>query len=54
MKEIRPIKNICYDSFIKYFSEPIRKIVGGFKDKMVSLLKRNTPKNTKHQKFKDI
>ena len=48
MKEIRPVKSTWYDWLIKYISGPIRKIVGGFKDKMVSLLKRSTPKNTKH------
>ena len=54
MKEIRPVKSTWYDWLIKYISGPIIKIVGGFKDKMVSLLKRSTPKNTKHQKLSDI
>ena len=35
MKKIIPVKKIWYDWLIKYISEPIRKIVGGFKDKIV-------------------
>ena len=31
---------------INYIPEPIRKSVGGFKDKIVSLFKKNTPKQT--------
>ena len=34
MKEIKPIKNIWYDWLINYISEPLRKSVGGFKDKI--------------------
>ena len=33
MKNIRPIKNTWYDWLINYIPEPIRKCVGGFKDK---------------------
>ena len=44
MKKIRPVKNILYDWLINYIPEPIRKIVGGFKNKIVSLFKTNTPK----------
>ena len=44
MKEIRPIKNTWYDWIIN--SEPIRKSVGGFKDKIISFFKTNTPKQT--------
>ena len=39
MTKIRPIKNTWYN-------KPIRKSVGGFKDKIVSLFKTNTPKQT--------
>ena len=35
MKEIRPIKNSWYDWLISYISEPVTKIVGGFKDKIL-------------------
>ena len=35
--KIRTIKNTCYDLSIDYIPEPIRKSVGGFKDKNVSL-----------------
>ena len=44
MKKIRPIKNTWYDWLINYNPEPIRKSVGGFKDKVISLFKTNTPK----------
>ena len=46
MKKIRPIKNTWYDWLINSIPEPIRKSVGGFKDKIVSLFKTNTPKQT--------
>ena len=45
MKKIRSIKNTCYDWFINYISEPIKK--GSFKDKVASLFKTNTSKQTK-------
>ena len=38
--------NTWYDWLINYILEPIRKIVGGFKDKVVSLSKTNTFKQT--------
>ena len=37
-------KNTWYDSLINYIPESTRKFVGGFKDKVVSLFKRNTTK----------
>ena len=40
---MRPIKNTWYDWLIHYISKPIAKIVGGFKDKIVSLFVTNTP-----------
>ena len=43
-KKIRPVRNTWYDCFNNYFPEPIRKSVDGFKDKIVSLFKSNTPK----------
>ena len=45
MKKMRPIKNSWYDWLINYIPEPIAKIVGGFKDKIVSLFLKKT-----HQK----
>ena len=39
MKKKGPIKNTWYDLSINYFPGPIRKTVGDFKDKVVSLLK---------------
>ena len=46
IKKIRPIKNNWYDWLINYIPEHIRENVGGFKDKIVSLFKTNTPKQT--------
>ena len=54
MKKIRPIKNICYDWLINYIPEPIRKSVGGFKDKIVSLFKTNKPKQTVYGRGKKL
>ena len=51
MKKIRPIKNTWYDRLSNYIPEPIRKGVGGFKDK-VSIFKTNTPKQTVYRKGK--
>ena len=44
MKKIRPIKNTWYDWLINYIPEATRKSVVGFKDKLNSLFKANTPK----------
>ena len=38
-------KNTWHDWLIKYIPEPIRKIVGGFKDKVVSLFETDTSKD---------
>ena len=45
MKRKRPSINTWYDWLINYILEPIRKIVGGFKDKVASIFKTNTPKD---------
>ena len=37
--------NTQHDLLISYFLEPIRNIVGGFKDKVVSLFQKNTQKD---------
>ena len=42
MNKVRPLKNTWYYWLINYIPEPIRKSVGGFKDKIVSLFKTNT------------
>ena len=47
MKKMRPFKNTCYDWLINYIPEPIRKSVGDFKDKIVSLFNTNTPEQNK-------
>ena len=44
MKKLRPIKNTRDDWLIDYIPSPIRKSVGGFKDKIASLFETNTPK----------
>ena len=46
MKKKRPIKNTWNDWLIDYIPGPTIKGVGGFKDKIVSLFKTNTPKQT--------
>ena len=56
MKKIRPIKNTCCDWLISYISELvyISKGVGGFKNKIVSLFKINTSKQTLHGRGKKL
>ena len=54
MKKIGPIKNTCYDWLISYISEPLRKSVGGFKNKIVNLFKTNTPKQTVYRRGKKL
>ena len=54
VKKIRPIKNTWYDWLISFIPEPIRKSVGGFKDKIVSLFKTNTPKQTVYGRGKKL
>ena len=46
MNKISPIKNIWYDWLINYIPEPIRESLGNFKEKIVSLFKPKTPKQT--------
>ena len=49
MQKIRLTKNTWFDWLIDYFPEPIRKSVGGFKNRILNILnifKRNTPKQT--------
>ena len=38
MTKIRPIINTCYNWLVSYIPEPITKILGGFKDKLVNFL----------------
>ena len=40
MKKIRPIKNSWYNWLFSYIPEPVRTSVGGFKDKVISLLRQ--------------
>ena len=54
MKKIRPIKNTWYDRLSNYIPEPIRKGVGGFKDKVLSLFNTNTLKQTMHGRGKKL
>ena len=54
MKKIKPIKNTWYDWLINYIPEPIRKSVGDFKDKIVSLFKTNTPEQTVYGRGKKV
>ena len=45
-KKIEPIKNTWYDWLINYIPESVTKIVGDSKDKIVSLFKTSTLKQT--------
>ena len=45
LKKKRSIENIWYNWSINYIPEPIRKTIGGIKDKVVNLFKTNTPEN---------
>ena len=54
MKKIRPIKNSWYDWLINYIPEPIRKSADGFKNKVISLVKINTPKQTVYERGKKL
>ena len=44
MKKVRPVKNTWYDWLINCIPEPVRKSLGGLKEKIVSLFKTNPPK----------
>ena len=48
------MKNTWYDWLINYILEPFRKGLGGFKDKIVSLFKTNTPKQTVYGRGKEL
>ena len=54
MKKIRQIKNNWYDWLINYIPELIRKSVGGFKDKILSLFKTNKPKQIMYGRGKKL
>ena len=54
VKKMRPVKNIWYDWLINYIPEPVRKSVGCFKDKIISLFKTNTPKQTVYERGKKL
>ena len=54
MKKIRPIKNTCYNWLMNYTPEPITKIVGGFKDKTLSVFNTKTPSQTVYGRTKKL
>ena len=54
MKKIKPIKNTWHDWLVNYIPESIRKSVSGFKDKIVSPLETNAPKQTMYAKGKKL
>ena len=53
MMKIRLVKNTCYDWLINFIPEPLRKCVGCFRDKVISLFETITPKQTVHGKGKN-
>ena len=54
MKKIRPVKSTWYDWLIDYIPEPIRKSVGGFKNKISSFFKTNTLKQIVYSREKKL
>ena len=54
IKKVRPIKDTWYDWLINYIPEPIRKRVGGFKDKFISLFNTITPNQTVYGRGKKL
>ena len=54
MKKIGPIKSTWYDWLIIYTLDPIKKRVGGFKDKIVGPFKTSTPKQTPYWRGKKL
>ena len=48
LKKNKTIKNTWYDWLINYIPEPIRKTVGDFKDKIASIFKTKTHKQTEY------
>ena len=52
MKKMRPIKNSWYDWLINYIPEPIAKILGVFKYKIVIIFITNTHKKSVYKKKK--
>ena len=54
IKKVRPIKDTWYDWLINYIPEPIRKRVGGFKDKFISLFNTNTHNQTVYGRGKKL
>ena len=54
IKKLRPIKKTWYDYLINYFPEAIRRSVGSFKDKILSLFKTNTPEQTMYARGKNL
>ena len=54
---IRPIIKIQYNqliNYIHYIHKPIRKNIGGFKDKIVSLFKTNTSQQITYGREKKL
>ena len=54
MNEIWSFKSTQYDWLINYIPEHLRKSLGGFKDKIVSLFKTDTLKQTVYGKEKKL
>ena len=50
MKKTRPIKNTWYGWLSNYIPQPLRKILGGFKYKIIILFKTNIPNETVYRR----
>ena len=49
IKKIRPIKNTWHHWLIDYIPEPIKKSIGGFKDKVISVFNTSSSKQTQNK-----
>ena len=54
LKKLTSIKNIWYDWWINYTTKPLIKNVSVLKDKVMSLYKTNTPKQTVYGRGKKL
>ena len=54
MKKKMYIKNTWLDWLFNYIPDPLRKSVGGFKNKIGSLFKTNTPEQDVYRRGKEL
>ena len=54
MKKTRPSKNNWYVWLTNFIPESIKNCVGGFKEKVISLFKTNTPNKVVYRREKKL